>query len=104
MVFAPHWYDLDALFNKAFREVTVNVQGLSRVSSTSDYYCFSFSFDKPWQGMFVTKALYYGQRGARDNYTLQISNLVRAGYDSLGETPIVIGECGVPMDMKCAYL
>ena len=31
MVFSPHWYDLQALFNKAFGDFTVNVQGLSRV-------------------------------------------------------------------------
>lgn len=31
MVYAPHWYDLDSLFNKKYGEFTVNVQGLSRV-------------------------------------------------------------------------
>lgn len=31
MVFAPHWYDLNALFTKTFGEFSVNVQGLSRV-------------------------------------------------------------------------
>lgn len=31
MVYAPHWYDLDGLFRKAFGDFTVNVQGLSRV-------------------------------------------------------------------------
>lgn len=33
MVFSPHWYDLQALFYKAFGDFTVNVQGLSRVCS-----------------------------------------------------------------------
>lgn len=31
MVFAPHWYDLRALFSKSFGNFSVNVQGLSRV-------------------------------------------------------------------------
>jgi len=31
MIFAPHWYDLRALFIKSFGDFTVNVQGLSRV-------------------------------------------------------------------------
>lgn len=31
MVYAPHWYDLNALFTKAFGDFSVNVQGLSRV-------------------------------------------------------------------------
>ncbi|OBZ77054.1 hypothetical protein A0H81_02987 [Grifola frondosa] len=81
MVFAPHWYDLNSLFAKAFGDFTVNVQGLSR-------------------GMFPLKAFYWGQQGARDNFSLQIRNLVEAGYRSLGEKPIIIGECGIPMDMN----
>ncbi|KDQ21322.1 glycoside hydrolase family 5 protein [Botryobasidium botryosum FD-172 SS1] len=81
MVFAPHWYDLNALFKKAHGNFTVNVQGLSR-------------------GMFVLKALYWGHRAARSNFALQLRNLVEAGYRSLGETPVIIGECGVPMDMN----
>ncbi|KAJ7118441.1 glycoside hydrolase [Mycena crocata] len=81
MVYAPHWYDLNALFAKAFGDFTVNVQGLSR-------------------GMFPLKAFYWGQKGARENFSLQIRNVVEGGYKSLGETPVLIGECGVPMDMN----
>ncbi|KAI0321523.1 glycoside hydrolase family 5 protein, partial [Amylostereum chailletii] len=81
MVYAPHWYDLRVLFDKAHGEFSVNVQGLSR-------------------GMFPLKTFYWGHRGARDNFSLQIRNIVEAGYKSLGEKPVVIGECGVPMDMK----
>jgi len=50
--------------------------------------------------MFPLKALYWGQKGTRDNYALQIGNLAQEGYKSLGETPVIIGECGIPMDMK----
>ncbi|KAJ7291517.1 glycoside hydrolase superfamily [Mycena rebaudengoi] len=81
MVYAPHWYDLNALFAKAFGEFSVNVQGLSR-------------------GMFPLRAFYWGQKGARDNFFLQIRNIVEAAYRSLGEKPVLIGECGVPMDMN----
>ncbi|TFK69843.1 glycoside hydrolase [Pluteus cervinus] len=81
MVYAPHWYDLKALFERAFGEVTVNVQALAR-------------------GTFLPKTLYWGQQGARDNYSLQIRNIVEGGYRSLGETPVVIGEIGIPMDMN----
>ncbi|KAJ6588126.1 glycoside hydrolase family 5 protein [Mycena capillaripes] len=81
MVYAPHWYDLNALFLKAFGDFTVNVQGLSR-------------------GMFPLKAFYWGQKGARDNFSLQIRNIVEGGYKALGEKPVLIGECGVPMDMN----
>ncbi|EMD36757.1 glycoside hydrolase family 5 protein [Gelatoporia subvermispora B] len=81
MVYAPHWYDLNALFAKAFGDFTANVQGLSR-------------------GMFPLRAFYWGQQGARDNFSLQIRNVVEAGYRALGETPVVIGECGIPMDMN----
>jgi hypothetical protein len=50
--------------------------------------------------MSLLKAFYWGQRGARENYALQIRNIVEAGYKSLGDVPIIIGECGVPIDMK----
>jgi hypothetical protein len=50
--------------------------------------------------MFLLKAFYWGHKGARDNFSLQIGNLVQEAYRSLGETPVFIGECGVPMDMK----
>lgn len=51
--------------------------------------------------MFPLKGFYWGQKGARDNFALQIRNIVEHGYRSLGETPVIIGECGIPMDMKC---
>lgn len=50
--------------------------------------------------MFVLKALYWGLTGVRRNYELQIRNIVEAGYRSLGERPVIIGECGIPVDMK----
>ena len=52
------------------------------------------------QGMFPLKAFYWGQKGARENYALQIRNLAEEAYRSLGEKPVIIGECGIPMDMK----
>ncbi|KAH0831249.1 glycoside hydrolase family 5 protein [Lanmaoa asiatica] len=81
MVFVPHWYDLNVLFTKVFGDFTVNVQGLSR-------------------GMFPLNAFYWGQKGARDNYSLQIQNIIDVGHKVLGEMPILIGECGIPMDMN----
>jgi len=54
--------------------------------------------------MFLPKAFYWGQLGARDNYSLQIRNIVESGYQSLGEVPVIISECGVPMDMKSVPL
>lgn len=78
-------YDLKALFEKAFGDFSVNVQGLSR-------------------GMFLFKAFYWGQLGARDNYHVQIRNIVEHAYESLGEKPVIVGECGVPMDMKLIYI
>lgn len=27
--------------------------------------------------------------------------LIEAGYESLGEMPVFLGETGIPMDMKC---
>ncbi|KAF9521115.1 glycoside hydrolase family 5 protein [Hydnum rufescens UP504] len=81
LVFAPHWYDLHTLFGKALGRVSFSVQALSR-------------------GAFPLSALYWGVRGLRKNYELQIRTLVEAGYQSLGEVPVIIGECGVPMDLN----
>ena len=52
------------------------------------------------KGTFLLKTLYWGHQGARDNFALQIRNIVEAGFRSLGERPVIIGECGIPMDMK----
>lgn len=81
MVFAPHWYDLNALFAKAFSRLSINVQGLSR-------------------GLPVWKAFYWGHNSARENYALQLKTIVEEGYKSLGENPVLIGETGIPMDMN----
>ncbi|KAH9985691.1 glycoside hydrolase family 5 protein [Russula vinacea] len=81
MVFAPHWYDLRVLFDKAHGEFSVNVQAISR-------------------GVNPLRTFHWGHKGARDNFATQIRTLVEAGYRSLGERPVMIGECGVPMDMN----
>lgn len=49
--------------------------------------------------MFIHNALYWG-KGVKDNYALQIRNIVQAARSKLGDVPIVFGECGVPMDLK----
>ncbi|KAG6808727.1 hypothetical protein H0H93_016538, partial [Arthromyces matolae] len=51
-------------------------------------------------GMFPLKAFYWGQQGARENFGLQICNLVDHAHRALGERPVIIGECGIPMDMN----
>lgn len=50
--------------------------------------------------MSLPQALYYGRDGARRNYALQIKNIVEASRKELGEVPVIIGESGVPMDLK----
>lgn len=50
--------------------------------------------------MFFLKALYFGREGAKKNYALQIKTLVDKARERLGEVPVVIGECGIPMDLK----
>lgn len=56
--------------------------------------------DADTQGMFVLRALYYGEKGVKDNYRGQIRNIVREARNRLGDVPVVFGECGVPMDLK----
>ncbi|KAK4056119.1 hypothetical protein OIO90_002850 [Microbotryomycetes sp. JL221] len=81
LIFAPHWYDLQALFGKSLGHMSANVQGLSR-------------------GMFLLKALYFGPWGLRRNYKKQIQTIVEQTYRQMGELPIVLGETGVPFDLN----
>lgn len=81
VVFAPHFYDLNVVFSKLYNGMSVNVQGLSR-------------------GMFILKALYFGEEGLRKNYKRQLSNIVSYGRSSLGEVPIFLGEIGIPFDVN----
>lgn len=32
----------------------------------------------------------------------QISRIANEAYKAIGEKPVIIGECGIPMDMKYA--
>ena len=34
------------------------------------------------------------------SYALQIRNIIEAGYRSIGEVPVIIGETGVPFDLN----
>ncbi|KAK7937216.1 uncharacterized protein PG986_014084 [Apiospora aurea] len=82
LVYAPHFYDLNVLFSKAHGLMSVNVQGLSR-------------------GMFVLKALYFGEAGLRANYKKQIGNILEYGRRSLGKAvPALIGEVGISFDIN----
>ena len=99
MVFAPHWYDLHALFEKRFGNFTVNVQALAKAPLL--WHILRVAFSLYLQGTFFLKTFYWGHESAKKSYTLQIRNLIEAGYESLGERPVFLGETGVPMDMKC---
>lgn len=48
----------------------------------------------------MLKALYWGPHGAKKNYRSQIAKIVLAAMDKLGDVPVIIGETGVPMDIK----
>ncbi|PWZ03638.1 glycoside hydrolase [Testicularia cyperi] len=80
-VYAPHFYDLNVLFGKHHSWMSVNVQGLSR-------------------GMFVLKALYFGAKALRRNYSTQLRTLLEYATASLGQVPVVIGEVGIPFDIN----
>jgi hypothetical protein len=82
-IYAPHWYDLHSVFNKKFSGyMTHDVQGLSRGTQN------------------VIQASYFGARGAKRNYSFQISNVVKHGQNLLGPKPTLFGECGIPMDIN----
>ncbi len=83
-VYGPHFYDLNVVFGKVWRSFSVNVQGLSR-------------------GMFIGKAMYWGEQGVRQNYLTQLKTQAKWGRLSLGEVPILVGEIGLPYDINDAH-
>jgi len=88
-------YDLNTLFKKSLGFMTVDVQGMARVSL---YHPNDSTTDM--QGMYIWNALYFGREAAKQNYALQIKNIVESSREKLGEVPVIIGETGVPMDIK----
>lgn len=81
--FAPHWYDLQALFEKRWSSwMTMNVQQLSRGSRN------------------FLRHTYFGRAAAVNNYAKQYSFLFK---HSPVEFPRVVGETGVPFDMNNHY-
>lgn len=81
--YAPHWYDLKALFEKKFSSyVTMNVQALSRGS----------------RNLFAHT--YFGSSQAIDNYTKQYATIFE---NSPKQFPRLVGETGIPFDMNHYY-
>lgn len=39
-------------------------------------------------------------KGASQNYLDQITYIVNTGFAKVGDKPILIGECGIPMDIN----
>ncbi|KAI9143495.1 glycoside hydrolase superfamily [Paraphysoderma sedebokerense] len=82
IVYAPHWYDLKSVFSKSFNSfITHDVQAL-RISKN------------------LVRATYFGIHGAKKNYTKQVANIKESGLTRIGAKPVVIGECGIPMDIN----
>ncbi|PVU96208.1 hypothetical protein BB561_001334 [Smittium simulii] len=88
MVYAPHWYDLYALFKKKFN------------------YLYSFNVLELQNSINIFKNTHFGLKGLIKNYSNQLKLIRKRGHDCIGLTPTVIGECGIPMDLnnKQAYL
>ncbi|KAL7749380.1 hypothetical protein RI367_005251 [Sorochytrium milnesiophthora] len=82
VIFAPHWYDLQSVFNKSFTGMITHDVPSLRVSRN------------------ILAATYFGITGAKKNYTGQVKNMISLGLLRAGEKPCVIGECGIPMDIN----
>ncbi|KNE57581.1 hypothetical protein AMAG_03273 [Allomyces macrogynus ATCC 38327] len=82
LIYAPHWYDLKSLFFKSFNGViTHDVAALRRSRN-------------------LLAATYFGLAGAKRNYTGQLTTLKATGIERVGHVPMIIGECGIPMDLN----
>ncbi|PWA01839.1 hypothetical protein BB558_002038 [Smittium angustum] len=81
LVYSPHWYDLYTLFTKKFDGLySFNVLGL--------------------QKSVRLKHFYFGLNGLVKNYADQLKLIRDRGIQNIGETPLIIGECGIPMDLN----
>lgn len=82
-VYAPHWYDLRAIFTKGFDgRMTYDVLALAGGSRN------------------IFAHTYFGLGGARRCYSKQIKTIKDWGKDSLGKVPMWIGELGIPFDIN----
>jgi predicted TIM-barrel fold metal-dependent hydrolase len=93
-------YDLRVLFDKAHGEFSVNVQALARVRFPILFICAVDVLRKPRQGANPIKDVPLGAKGCAGQLRHTNRSIVEAAYRSLGERPVIIGECGVPMDMN----
>ena len=74
IVSAPHWYDGLVLFLKDF---------------------------KPWMGVDMPKnKVILGARAIRRSYARQLEHLKKTARERLGGVPLLIGETGIPFDLK----
>ncbi|BFZ65105.1 hypothetical protein YB2330_006268 [Saitoella coloradoensis] len=81
--YAPHWYDLRVLFEKEFSpKVSFNVQALSNGSRN------------------LLAHTYFGLNGLLKNYTTQFKTFVDDLRHFPINTPVLIGETGVPFDQN----
>eukprot|EP00834_Sanchytrium_tribonematis_P004250 NODE_199_length_13192_cov_0.539219.p1 type:complete len:547 gc:universal NODE_199_length_13192_cov_0.539219:9310-7670(-) len=80
LVYAPHWYELQSVFNKKFKGyITFDVPGIR-------------------SGESIFSSMYFGMGGAKLNFHQQIKNLVKEGDSN--SIPTIVGECGIPFDMN----
>ncbi|EGG04240.1 family 5 glycoside hydrolase [Melampsora larici-populina 98AG31] len=81
LVLAPHFYDLFSLVHKSFGNITLDVQAI----------CLK----RP-----IWEWIYFGQSGAKRNYTNQIKRIIKSAEKTIGNVPCLIGEIGMCMDLN----
>jgi hypothetical protein len=50
--------------------------------------------------IFIFSCVHFGKSGAKTNYAHQVGQLVTKARERLREVPVVMGETGLPMDIK----
>ncbi|KAJ9059699.1 hypothetical protein DSO57_1038768 [Entomophthora muscae] len=88
MVYCPHWYDGKTLLSLHYAWWNVDYLGYLR--------------KKYW---FIGQALRVGENNVRKCFQSMISLIQSEGIEAFGETPCIIGECGIPfnLDSNAAY-
>ncbi|RUP13593.1 glycoside hydrolase superfamily [Jimgerdemannia flammicorona] len=87
VVYTPHWYDGLTLINKEWNGWNVDFMGLKR--------------GKYGDGVFkYVRAIRVGEKAVRQCFVEQLALIKAEGKEYVGDYPCLIGEIGIPYDMK----
>ncbi|KAI8072381.1 glycoside hydrolase superfamily [Gongronella butleri] len=87
LVYTPHWYDGLTLVKKKWCSYNIDFINLNR----GKYGTGPLRF---------LRALCVGEKAIRNCFTRQLETIRNEGFEQIGDFPVMLGEIGIPYDMK----